>query len=106
MLALQRLARACADWEGVAEDRLHTTDSCDTEVGNDWTADEAHDIVDKFGINPLAVGRLAVFQPRHTASVSVACLASLESFECRAIRGLGTDCDYAHGIVSFLGWLV
>lgn len=106
MLALQRLARAWADGEGVAEDRLHTTDSCDAEVGNDWTADEVHNVVDKFGINALAVGRLAVFKPRHATSVTIACLASLEGFECRAVRGLGTDYDYAHGGCSFLGWLV
>lgn len=102
VLALQRLTGLGANREGVAQHWLHATHRGDAEVGNDWTAYELHDVVDKFGIHSLAVGGLAVFQPRHATSVTIACLASLEGFQRGTIGFLRTDYDYAHGIGSFL----
>ena len=102
VLALQRLTGLGANGEGVAQHRLHATHRGDAEVGNDWTAYELHDVVDKFCIHTLAIGGLAIFQPRHATSVTIACLASLEGFQRGAIGFLRTDYDYAHGIGSFL----
>jgi hypothetical protein len=89
----------------MAEDRLHTAHSCDAEVGYNWTALRLHNIVDEFGIDPLAESRLAIFVPRHATAVTIATLATLEGFETRAVFLARTYYDYAHIILFFLGWL-
>jgi hypothetical protein len=89
----------------MAEDWLHTAHGCDAEVGYNWTALRLHNIVDKFGIDPFAESRLAVFEPRYATAVTIATLATLEGFKSRAVFLARTYYDYAH-IILFLSWLV
>jgi hypothetical protein len=86
----------------MAEDWLHTADSCNAEVGYDRTALRLHNIVDEFGIDSLAESRLAIFKPRYATAVTIATLATLEGFEGRAVFLAGTYYDYAHIVFSFL----
>jgi hypothetical protein len=102
---LEFLRGVFSDGEGVAQNWFDPTDSCNSEVSYNWATLHLHNIVNEFRIHSLAESGLTILNPRYTTSVTIATLATLQSFESRAFIFAGADYDYTHISLFFLGWL-